>query len=215
MSEGTISHDAAARLLRMTPSDLDGFVSDGVIPRIARDKFSPGQIIHSYIGYLQQKNTESEKLNQADLARRMDMSERNLRDVLDNLGMDNKRDSANRIITSYIKDLREKAAGRVQSDARERRDLAQAEESEINAAMKRRQLWREDRLILDLETVRQVMSEWATIGKNELLGAVDKMITAIESEHGITVDRDTLQRDVETALRAIGSYSFESPEVDS
>ncbi|MBM7424966.1 hypothetical protein [Spongiibacter marinus] len=118
-------------------------------------------------------------------------------------------------LATYCEKLRTEASGRVQSNARERRDLAQAAESEAKAAMTMRQLWREDELILDLETVRQVMSEWSTIGKNEFLGAVDSIITAIESEHGITVDRDTLQRDVETALRAIGSYSLESPEVNS
>lgn len=117
-------------------------------------------------------------------------------------------------LIAYCEKLRTEAAGRAQSHARERRDLAQALESEAKAKMTMRQLYREDGLILDTELVRQVMSEWVTIGKNEFLGTVDKIITAIESEHEITIDRDPLQRDIDTALRALGSYSFESGGAD-
>jgi hypothetical protein len=118
-------------------------------------------------------------------------------------------------LLSYCERLRLEAGGRIPTDARERRDLAQAIESEVNAQMKMRQLYREDQLIVDLDTVRQAMTEWATIGKNEFTGAVDKIVTAIESEHGITVDRDSIQSDVETALRAIGSYALESGDADN
>lgn len=116
-------------------------------------------------------------------------------------------------LLAYCERMRTEAAGRTQSEARERRDLAQAVESEVNAQMKMRQLYKEDGLILDLDSVRQVMAEWATIGKNEFTGAVDKIITAIESEHGITVDRDSVQYDVNVALNAIGNYAFEPEEI--
>lgn len=112
-------------------------------------------------------------------------------------------------LVAYCDRLRTEASGRVKSEARERRDVAQAMESEINAEMKRRQLFKEDGLLLDIDSVRQVLTEWATIGKNEFLGAVDKIVTAIEAEHGITIDRDQLQFDIDTALKAIGSYAFE------
>ena len=113
---------------------------------------------------------------------------------------------------AYCERLRTEAAGRAQNEARNRRDMAQARESEVNAEMKERQLYKEDGLILDLDAVLQVMSEWATIGKNEFMGAVDKIVTAIESEHGITIDRDHIQPDIDAALRAIGSYAFEPAE---
>lgn len=109
----------------------------------------------------------------------------------------------------YCERLRTEAAGRQVSSARERRDMAQALESEANAQLKMRELYRQDRLILDVDSVRRVLSEWASIGKNEFLGAVDNIITAIESRHAITVDREPLQPDVDAALRAIGSYEFE------
>jgi len=113
---------------------------------------------------------------------------------------------------AYCERLRNEASGRVASQARERRDMAQAEESEINTEMKRRTLLKEEGLLLDLDSVKQVLTDWAGIGKNEFIGAVDSIITAIESEHGITVDREPIQQDIDAALRTIGSYSFEPGE---
>jgi hypothetical protein len=116
-------------------------------------------------------------------------------------------------LISYCERLRNEASGRVASQARERRDMAQAEESEINTEMKRRTLWKEEGLLLDLDSVREVLNEWSGIGKNEFIGAVDKIITAIESEHAITIDRETIKQDVDAALKCIGSYTFEPGEL--
>lgn len=121
-----------------------------------------------------------------------------------------KGDSYGTWLQVYCERLRTEAAGRQASEARERRDMAQALESEANAQLKMRELYRQDQLILDVESVRKAMAEWATIGKNEFLGAVDSIVTAIESQYAITVDREPLQPNVDAALRAIGSYEFES-----
>lgn len=112
-------------------------------------------------------------------------------------------------LKAYCQRLRLEAAGRTPSDARERRDFAIARQAEAKAALDERELYRQDALILDIETVRQAMTEWITLGKNEFLSTVDRMITGIESEHGITIDREQLQPDIDAALRAIGDYQFE------
>ncbi|WP_226649346.1 hypothetical protein [Microbulbifer variabilis] len=112
----------------------------------------------------------------------------------------------------YCERLRTEAAGRQVSDARSRRDMAQAVESEANAQLKMRELYRQDQLILDIESVRKAMVEWSTIGKNEFLGAVESIVIAIESQHAITIDREPLQPNIDAALKAIGSYEIESEE---
>ncbi|MCK9469032.1 MAG: hypothetical protein M0Q49_06400 [Porticoccaceae bacterium] len=122
----------------------------------------------------------------------------------------NEGETARQWLIAYCERLRLEAAGRVPSDARERRDLAAARKDEVQAALAERELYRQDSLILDIDSVRQAMTEWITLGKNEFLGAVDRMVTAIESDHGITIDRETLQPDIDAALRAIGDYQFES-----
>ena len=90
--------------------------------------------------------------------------------------------------------------------------MAQAVESEANAQLKMRELYRQDQLILDIESVRKAMVEWSTIGKNEFLGAVESILIAIESQHAITIDREPLQPNIDAALKAIGSYEIESEE---
>ncbi|WP_444897743.1 hypothetical protein [Microbulbifer sp. SSSA005] len=70
--------------------------------------------------------------------------------------------------------------------------MAQAIESEVNAKLKMRELYREDQLILDVESTRKAMVEWSTVGKNEFIGAVESIIIAIESQCAITVDREPL-----------------------
>ncbi|MFA0792665.1 hypothetical protein ACCI51_19190 [Microbulbifer echini] len=113
-------------------------------------------------------------------------------------------------LQEYCERLRTEAAGRLANDARNRRDMAQALESEANAQLKMRELYRQDQLILDIESVRKAMVEWSTIGKNEFLGAVESIVIAIESQHAITIDREPLQPNIDAALRAIGGYEIES-----
>jgi len=115
-------------------------------------------------------------------------------------------------LQAYCERLRVEAAGRQASEARNRRDMAQAVESEANAQLKMRELYKQDQLILDIESVRKAMVEWSTIGKNELLGAVESIVIAIESQYAITVDREPLQPNIDAALKAIGSYQIESEE---
>ena len=115
----------------------------------------------------------------------------------------------------YADRLRTEASGRSANEARDRRDYAIARQAEAKAAIDERELYRQDKLILDVETVRTAMSEWITLGKTEFNNAVDRLITAIESENGITVDREQLQPDIDAALRAIGDYRFEPTAADS
>lgn len=110
-------------------------------------------------------------------------------------------------LLAYCERLREEAAGRVQSDARERRDLAQAEESEINAALKRIQLLREKQLVLDYETERRFAMDWLNVIINEINRAVTGAVSAIESKHGIEVARDIPQSRIDAARTAIGRFA--------
>ncbi|WP_444904211.1 hypothetical protein ACJJIU_03615 [Microbulbifer sp. CnH-101-E] len=112
----------------------------------------------------------------------------------------------------YCERLRTEAAGRQANEARNRRDMAQAVESEANAQLKMRELYKQDQLILDIESVRKAMVEWSTVGKNEFIGAVESIIIAIESQYAITVNREPLQSNIEAALKTIGGYEIEFTE---
>lgn len=117
-------------------------------------------------------------------------------------------------LRAYCDRLRVEAAGRAPSDARERRDMAAARKDEVQAQLAERELYRQDGLIVDIESVRHAMTEWAAVARNEFLAAVENAVTAIESQHGITVERAIYQTDIDAALRAIGSYALESVAPD-
>lgn len=110
-------------------------------------------------------------------------------------------------LRAYCDRLREEAAGRVQSDARYRRDMAQAEESEINASLKRIQLLREHKLVLDFETERKFAMDWLSVIINEINRAVTGAVSAIESKHGIEVSREIPQSRIDAARIAIGRFA--------
>lgn len=145
----------------------------------------------------------SEQLTQVDIAAHLDLSERRVRDVLVELGVDHRAATLDQIRIAYIRSLREKAAGREQSDARQRRDLAQAVESETNAALKQRELWKQDGLLLDYDLVRTFCLDQVSVAQNELTRAVNGLVNAIESKHSIVIERDIPGDAIASARRAI------------
>lgn len=152
---------------------------------------------------------------QKEIAKHLDMSERAVRDVLKNLGIEASKTTVDKARVAYIRDLREKAAGRVTSEARERRDEAQALESEISAKLKQRELARQDGLIVSIEGVRLAFIEWVTLAKSEFTGFFQTYSDTIENEHGIEIDKEKHKHLVDDALRSIGDYRLQSEESDN
>ena len=109
----TVGHDAASALLQIAPDKLQRLVASGVVRRAAPGKYVPAQIIRDYIAWL---HAEPERINQSptqsEIAEHLDMSDRNLRDVLKMLDLDHKQASLSTIRVGYIRRLREQAAGR-------------------------------------------------------------------------------------------------------
>jgi phage terminase Nu1 subunit (DNA packaging protein) len=112
-----ISHDAAAGLLQITPDALTKLAGAGVVRRAAPGKYIPAQLIKDYIGHLHKEPDRRERApTQAEVSEHLDMSDRNLRDVLSILGLDHKEVHLSRVRVTYIRHLREVAAGRGSSE---------------------------------------------------------------------------------------------------
>jgi len=121
----TISHDAAASLLQVSPDQLTKLVGAGIVRRAGPGKYVPAHILRDYIGYLHQEPDRRERMpTQAEIAAHLDMSERNLRELLGQLGMDHKQTPLSVLRAAYIRRLREQAAGRLGGDS-EGLDLVQ------------------------------------------------------------------------------------------
>lgn len=113
----TIGHDAASALLQVAPDQLQRLVASGVVRRAAPGKYIPAQLIRDYIAWLHAEPERRDRSpTQAEIAEHLDMSDRNLRDLLQMLDLDHKQASLSAIRVGYIRRLREQAAGRAGSE---------------------------------------------------------------------------------------------------
>ncbi|MCH2057895.1 MAG: hypothetical protein MK214_15040 [Thalassotalea sp.] len=149
-------------------------------------------------------------MNQVEIAKYLDLSDRQLRDVLKRLGLDHKVNSLDEIRVAYIRDLREKAAGRSPTETRHQLDMAKTREALASAQMKELDLFKEHQLILDLEQVREAMDQWVTVAKSEYENSIEKVIALIEDKHGVSIDREPISGIVDATSRTIGNYRIQS-----
>lgn len=113
----TIGHDAASALLQVAPDQLQRLVASGVVRRAAPRKYVPAQLIRDYIAWLHAEPERRDRSpTQSEIAEHLDMSDRNLRDLLQMLDLDHKQASLSAIRVGYIRRLREQAAGRAGSE---------------------------------------------------------------------------------------------------
>jgi phage terminase Nu1 subunit (DNA packaging protein) len=139
MSAAVIGHDAAASLLNVAPDVLTKLVGSGVVRRAGHGQYSPAHIIRDYIAYLQGEPDRRERApTQQEIAAHLDMSDRNLRDVLERLDLDHKEAPLSKIRVGYIRQLREQAAGR-------------ASDGPLDLAQERAALAREQRMGIEIK----------------------------------------------------------------
>lgn len=113
----TIGHDAASALLQLAPDQLSRLVASGAVRRAAPGKYVPAQLIRDYIAWLHSEPERRDRApTQPEIAEHLDMSDRNLRDLLQSLDLDHKQASLPAIRVAYIRRLREQAAGRQGSE---------------------------------------------------------------------------------------------------
>jgi hypothetical protein len=144
-------------------------------------------------------------IDQTSIAQHLDLSTRQTREVLQRLNLDAKTHTLDQIRTAYIRDLREKAAGRTGSkrdaidDGRLREVLAKAVMLELEFAQKSGQL-------VPVEAQEQYLARLATECRTTFTGAIERLAAAIESQHGIALDADLIHETTTAALRAIADY---------
>lgn len=109
----TISHDAAARLLKLAPAELERLVSTGAIARVARDAYTLIPLVHGYVDHLRAEATRSQQRpSQAEIAEHLDISERRVRELATEWAIDSRAITLGEWRLRYLRKLREEAAGR-------------------------------------------------------------------------------------------------------
>jgi len=212
-ADGLIDSDAAARFIGETPKNLERLVRLGVIPRKS-GRFNPIQLVHGYINHI--KSESSRKNNrplQTEIAAHLDMSERNARDVLKRLEIDHKESPLDEIRIKYIRYLRELAAGR---GGDKQADLTESKirQAEADARLKELAYFEKIEMLVDAEWVSEQIANHATVTRTEVENSIEQIVAAIESEHGVTVERTKIEKALSAASRAVCTYpTFVAAEV--
>lgn len=199
---GTIGHDQAAQILRLSPAELTKLAGAGVVPRIGPGVYHPGTIIGAYIEHQRSETTArderiarlTEQLSRAqpetqdEIAHYLDISDRRLRELLAEWGISHKTTPIDDLRVRYIRKLREEAAGRQSQDANGL-DIVQE-----GAALKR-----EQRIRLELQNA-VTRGEYAPIDAlgDALAKSIEVMVAELDQIDGLIAQ---LAPDTPEALR--------------
>ena len=202
-SANSVDAGVLQRLLGFDSQELEALIKLGVIEKQRSGKFELLPCVRRYVSHLQKVNKG--QVDQAFVARHLDMSERNLRDVLRGLGIDWPVDSIDSVRVAYIRDLREKAAGRGGDDqgeltrARTRDALASAKIREI-------QFFESTGQLVSVEELEPLLEAWATMARSEFINGMNKVVADIEGANDVVVDRVMVDGYARAALDAVGEY---------
>lgn len=109
----TISHDAAARVLKLAPADLARLVDQGAVPRVSRDAYQLMPLVHGYLDHLRaEQDRIIQRPTQTEIAEHLDISDRRVRELAVEWGIDSREISLSAWRIRYLRHLREQAAGR-------------------------------------------------------------------------------------------------------
>lgn len=144
--------------------------------------------------------------SQKEIAQHLDMSERNCRDVLKALDIDWAVSSLDEIRTAYIRDLREKAAGRGGSQV-ELLNAARIEESTVKSANGRLAYHEKLGTLVPTADAAFVLNEWASFANREYQGGFEKLVQELEATLKVSIDRSMVARVAGITVSRIGGYA--------
>jgi transcriptional antiterminator len=146
---------------------------------------------------------------QEEISQHLDLSDRQLRNVLSKLKLNHKELSIDEIRVAYIRNLREEAAGRKATTQKQALDEAKTREALANAMTKEMDLFVKQKELVLVAEVRQVIDSWISLSKSEYENSIEKIIAMIESHHGVTIDREQTDGIVASSLRTIGDFQLQ------
>lgn len=134
----------------------------------------------------------------------LDMSERNAGTICQNLGLNRETQSLDQIRIAYIRDLREKAAGRG-GDAQGELVQARIRETNINADLKELQVMEKAGQLVNVDDIEPQLVAMVTSAKQELLSLPEKLASDIKALHGIEIDISLIQERINDSLNQLAT----------
>lgn len=151
---------------------------------------------------------------QLEIAEHLGLSDRKVRDILKNLGMDHRGSSMDEIRLAYISDLREKAAGRQQNgemDLGKQRALNAYMDSELKAL----QIAEKKGLLINREQLEPELEMVFMHFKSVLMSASNEIRQEIEAIYGIEFDERIVRTIHRNALSELAKYTGGNRTADS
>ena len=146
-------------------------------------------------------------VTQKATAELLDMTPRNLRDVLKKIDIaDYKKVTQKFILTKYIRYLRNQAAGRG-GDEQQTLTKARTEEAEIKTAKMRLEFHTELGTVIYTEEAASVISLWARQANIDYTQGIHKLISEIQNRYKIKVNKKLVEDIVTPTTDRIKSHA--------
>lgn len=113
-------------------------------------------------------------------------------------------------LINYCEKLRTEAAGRELSASRQTLEQVKTREALANAQLKELDLYREHKLVLDVEQVKDAMEQWIAVARSEYENSIEKILTEIEDKYDVSIDRESITGNIESTCRTIGNFTIKS-----
>ncbi|MDQ7989030.1 MAG: hypothetical protein REI09_05280 [Candidatus Dactylopiibacterium sp.] len=111
-----VTPEVAASLLGLFVGELESLASVGVVPAAQAGRYSLSAVVPAYIAHLREDSLRAQRTyTQAEIAAHLDISDRRLRELLSEWGVDHRAVPLDDLRVRYLKKLREEAAGRASS----------------------------------------------------------------------------------------------------
>lgn len=203
--EGHINGSLAAKLLGISPAEFRKLVSNGDIPKEGPDNFLLVGVVQGFVAHLRREFTRQQVApTQVEIAEHLDLSERRVRDVLRELGIDHRDSSLDEVRVKYIRVMREKAAGRGSDNNGQLVESRIEESREKTLALRLDRLERQGEIIVAAQAAESIVGFAAGLEPVFDSVAAD-IIEHIESKHQITLDDDLVSKPIRVAIGNLAS----------
>lgn len=139
-----------------------------------------------------------------ELADYLDMSDRNLREVLKKLGIEKvdfeSPESVDSVRVAYIRYLRELAAGRGGEEQQGRLTAARVRETELKGDKLELEMLQSSASLVDVDEMTQYFTAMVLSARGELMSLTAKLADYMQAEHKIDIDKGYINELIGGAL---------------
>lgn len=159
----------------------------------------------------EKKINDNEPALQAELAKHLSMSVRNLREVLKKLKLDHRIDSVRKIRNAYIDYLRGMVSGHKGSDGADLTTV-RVENEKIEGQLKALTLLEKLGELVPVADIKPMIDQMIAAFRSDLMTLPDILKTNIDAAYGIDVDIELINEPITNAQERLSSFEADAGE---